>query len=102
MIGFRWTAFVVLMCTSGILLAEQPVPAPMATYTAAKLVDGYERALKPFEHVTYATEGHSLIKVNDLPRIHAEYGAKEDENGRGVYRHLYRRDGNRLDILSLK
>lgn len=92
----------------GVVAAQmQSLPATKPTggrpLSARQLVDGYERSLAPFSQVTYAAESRVVPTLNGQrvsPR--SMYGVDDDEQGRAVFRMLYRRDGNRLDVLSLK
>ena len=92
-----------LLAAAVVFVMSFAEPALAATLSASQLVEGYERSLAPFTHVTYTAESRVLPMLNGQ-RVSSRkmYGVRDDEQGRAVFRMFYRRDGNRIDILSLK
>ena len=81
----------------GAAVVAAPPPTP------AELVDGYERALAPLSRVTYWQESRYRETLNGEPKLHDGPGyGKADADGRVTVRTHYRRDGYRLDVLSLR
>jgi peroxiredoxin len=86
---------------ANVSFAEQ-VSSPVGE-SAVQIVQKYAAALTPYSRVAYFADIRDASTVNGKhvpPKT--TYGVSEDEKGRAIFRRFYRRDNNRLDILSLK
>jgi hypothetical protein len=65
-----------------------------------ELIQSYRQSIQPFEHVAYAAECR-ITRQRNGQAINATLGhpVPLDKAGRAIFRILYRRDGDRLDII---